>query len=96
MALCFHLPAVFFARWSWRIEARIVACIMAFWLIEDFLWFVLNPAYGLARFDPLHVPWHKHWIAFAPTDYWTMSAAACVLFFVSRRADRATEATRDA
>jgi hypothetical protein len=96
MALCFHLPAVFFARWSWRIEARIVACIMAFWLIEDFLWFVLNPAYGLARFDPLHVPWHKHWIAFAPTDYWTMSAAACVLFFVSRRADTATEATRDA
>ncbi|WP_175945332.1 hypothetical protein [Caballeronia sp. BCC1704] len=96
MALFFHLPAIFFARWSWRIEARIVACIMAFWLIEDFLWFVLNPAYGLARFDPLHVPWHKHWIAFAPTDYWTMSAAACVLFFVSRRADTATEATRDA
>ncbi|BBQ00835.1 hypothetical protein BSFA1_59630 [Burkholderia sp. SFA1] len=56
---------------------------MAFWLIEDFLWFVLNPAFGLARFNPSDVPWHKHWIAFAPTDYWTMGAAAIVLFVVS-------------
>lgn len=92
IALFFHLPAVFFARWSWRTEARIVACIMAFWLIEDFLWFVLNPAFGLARFDPRHVPWHKHWIAFAPTDYWTMSVATCVLFFVSRQRDTASNA----
>ena len=47
VALFFHLPAVFNGRWSWRIEARTIACIMVFWLTEDFLWFVLNPAYGL-------------------------------------------------
>ncbi|MDR0477149.1 MAG: hypothetical protein LBH14_04330 [Desulfobulbaceae bacterium] len=85
VALFFHLPAIFFARWSWRIEARVIACIMTFWLCEDFLWFVLNPAYGLARFNPASIPWHRHWIAFVPTDYWTMSAVACVLFIVSRR-----------
>lgn len=84
VALFFHWPFLFQSRWSWRAEARIVACIMVFWLAEDFLWFVFNPAYGFAKFDPVHVPWHIHWIAFAPTDYWTMSAAALVLFFVSR------------
>ncbi|WP_425572755.1 hypothetical protein [Paraburkholderia heleia] len=68
----------------WRTEARIVACIILFWLTEDFLWFVLNPAYGLARFAPAHVPWHIHWFWFAPTDCWTMGAAAAVLFFISR------------
>ena len=82
--LFFHLPVVFNGQWSWRIEARIIACIMVFWLVEDFLWFVLNPAYGIAKFTPANVPWHIHWTAFAPTDYWTMSAAAIVLFFLSR------------
>ena len=84
VALFFHLPVVFNGQWSWRIEARIIACIMVFWLVEDFLWFVLNPAYGIAKFTPANVPWHIHWTAFAPTDYWTMSAAAVVLFFLSR------------
>lgn len=61
---------------------------MTFWLVEDFLWFVLNPAFGIGRFDLVHVPWHKHWIAFAPTDYWTMSVLACALFFISWRPGR--------
>ncbi|KWE82897.1 hypothetical protein WL80_25205 [Burkholderia ubonensis] len=88
VALFFHLPPVFNGQWSWRIEARLIACIMVFWLAEDFLWFVLNPAYGLARFTPANVPWHIHWLGVAPTDYWTMSAAAIVLFFLSRARER--------
>ncbi|KAF0812984.1 hypothetical protein IGB42_02380 [Andreprevotia sp. IGB-42] len=83
IGLFFHLPVFFSCQWSWRIEARIVACIMLFWISEDYLWFVLNPAYGIAHFSPEFVPWHKHWIAFAPTDYWTMTAVALVLLFVS-------------
>ncbi|MDR2186528.1 MAG: hypothetical protein LBE62_00580 [Azonexus sp.] len=84
VALFFHWPVLFAGRWTWRIEARLLACLTLFWLAEDFLWFVLNPAFGLARFDPTHAPWHIHWIAFAPTDYWTMSGVALVLFVVSR------------
>ena len=30
-------------RWSWRLEARLVGLI---WIIEDALWFALNPAFG--------------------------------------------------
>jgi len=85
VAMIFHLPLFFMAQWSWRLEARVIACIMLFWLVEDFLWFVCNPAYGLAHFDSAHIPWHKHWLLFAPTDYWVAALMAGVLLFVSYR-----------
>ena len=85
IALFFHLPLFFMAQWSWRLEARVMACIMLFWLVEDFLWFVSNPAYGLANFDPAHIAWHKHWLLYAPTDYWVAVLLVGVLLWVSYR-----------
>ena len=86
MVLVFHYPAFFFQTWSWRLEARALASIMQFWVTEDFLWFVLNPAFGLERFSPQNIPWQKHWWWVAPTDYWTFSAVAIFLFWCSFRA----------
>ncbi|WP_019576616.1 hypothetical protein [Curvibacter lanceolatus] len=86
MVLMFHFPLAFLQTWSWRLQARALACIMQFWVMEDFLWFVLNPDFGLARFDPQNVPWQKHWWWWAPTDYWTFSAVAIVLFWLSFKA----------
>lgn len=83
IALFFHFPFFFMQQWSLRTEARALACIMLFWLVEDFLWFVLNPAFGLGQFSPAHIPWHKHWIWFAPTDYWVFFVSAGVLFWFS-------------
>ncbi len=80
VALSFHFPLALFGQWSWRLEARILGCIMLFWIAEDFLWFVCNPAYGLARFNPAEVPWHKHWLLAAPTDYWAFLFVAALLF----------------
>jgi len=85
IALFFHLPLFFMGQWSWRLEARVIACIMLFWLVEDFLWFVCNPAYGLAHFDPAHIAWHKHWLLSAPTDYWVAMLATVALLWVSYR-----------
>lgn len=79
IALFFHFPFFFLQQWSPRLEARAIGCIMLFWIVEDFLWFVLNPAYGLARFSPEQVPWHKHWWLGAPTDYWISLCAAALL-----------------
>ena len=85
VALFFHFPLFFFGQWSLRLEARALACIMLFWITEDFLWFVLNPAYGVARFAPAFVPWHKHWLGPAPTDYWVSLSLAVVLCWYSWR-----------
>ena len=83
IALFFHFPAFFTDRWSWRAEARVIACVMLFWIVEDFLWFVLNPAYGLARFRPDAIPWHKHWLWLVPADYWLFSAVLLLLIWLS-------------
>lgn len=80
IALFFHAPVFFFAQWSWLMEARILAAIMLFWIAEDFLWFIVNPAFGLARFRAEYVPWHKHWTFGAPVDYWIFSGLSAALF----------------
>ena len=73
MALVFHLPPVLMGGWSLALEARILGSLMYFWTIEDFLWFLLNPAYGWAKFTPADIPWHKHWALGVPWDYLTFS-----------------------
>lgn len=79
MALAFHLPLFMTASFSLRLEARILGCIMVFWIVEDFLWFALNPAFGLNRFSPQHVPWHRHWFLGVPVDYVLALAIGFVL-----------------
>ena len=88
MALFFHFPLVFFQRWSVKLQAKVLACIMLFWIVEDFAWFIMNPAYGWAQFDPVHIPWHVNWIWFAPTDYWTFLTASGLLFWFSASSPR--------
>ena len=70
VALFFHFPLVFSGNYSLAAEQRALACIMLFWVSEDFLWFVFNPAFGLRKFRPTHAGWHKHWIGGAPVEYW--------------------------
>lgn len=85
IALFFHFPLLFWGHWSWRAQCRVLACIMLFWVLEDFLWFVINPEFGLARFDAASVPWHKNWLWFAPIDYWIYLPLALVLLSQSMR-----------
>lgn len=84
IALAFHFPFAFYGRWTWRVEARILACMMLFWIAEDFLWFMLNPAFGIERFQPDAIPWHKHWLWGAPVDYWIYAVLMSMLFRFSR------------
>ena len=69
MALVFHLPVFATGRWSLIMEARVLGSVMVFWIVEDFLWFALNPAYGLSRFRPACIPWHHVWLLGLPQDY---------------------------
>jgi hypothetical protein len=85
VALFFHFPTIFAGRWNLSAEARVLGCISLFWIAEDFLWFIMNPAYGLARFDPAQVPWHPHWWLGAPIDYWIGLLIAAALFVFSAR-----------
>lgn len=83
IALSFHFPLCFAEQWTLRRESLVLACLITFWIAEDFLWFVTNPAFGLDRFNPVSIPWHKHWLWGAPVDYWTFSAVVLALLAYS-------------
>lgn len=93
MLLVFHLPAVMFDEWSLRLEARILGCVALFWIIEDALWFLLNPAFGLAKFNPSNIPWHVHWLGVMPTDYWTFGFVGLALILISYFFSKSTKST---
>jgi hypothetical protein len=91
MALAFHLPLFLLGTFSWRLEARIVGAVMVFWIVEDFLWFLLNPAFGMDRFAPACIPWHKQWVLGVPVDYLLTLATGGVLIGWSYRTPRRRE-----
>jgi hypothetical protein len=88
MALVFHLPVFMAGQWSLKFEARILGSIMVFWIAEDFLWFLLNPAFGWKKFSPAFIPWHKQWLGAIPLDYVTFTAIGALLLWFSFRGYR--------
>jgi hypothetical protein len=67
-------------------ELRILAFLVFFWILEDYLWFVFNPAFGPRRFRRDAAPWHAAtWWAFMPRDYWLFLPIGAVLYFLSWR-----------
>ncbi len=71
-------------RPTWSLELRIIAFIMLFWNVEDFLWFVVNPAFGVRRFRKEDIWWHAgSWWWFMPRDYWIFIPIGVALYALS-------------
>jgi len=83
-----HLPfGMGLSSWSLRAEARALSFTLLLWFVEDFLWFVFNPAWGVGRFRRDQIWWHApKWWWFMPRDYWTYSAVGGLLYAYSRGA----------
>ncbi|MEK7189462.1 MAG: hypothetical protein AAB666_00585 [Patescibacteria group bacterium] len=62
----------FFIPLSWKKEAVLIGFWFSFLTIEDFLWFIFNPHFGLKTFKAGHPQlwWHTHWFLGLPTFYW--------------------------
>lgn len=82
-----HAPFAFaFIGFSWASEMRILSFALLFWVLEDFLWFVLNPAYGIRGFTRERVWWHApNWWWIMPRDYWIFAPVGGVLYWLSWR-----------
>ncbi|MBI4100255.1 hypothetical protein HY439_00740 [Candidatus Microgenomates bacterium] len=83
LLLIFHLPFLF-TDWQFRKELLISGLFLEFLLIEDFLWFVLNPHYGVKRFKPGKIWWYSTWWGPVPDCYWWYAAMSGVLIMASR------------
>ncbi|MCH8049678.1 hypothetical protein IH979_03130 [Patescibacteria group bacterium] len=70
--LIFHIP--FFSGFDWTLvgELKMLALFFVWVSLWDYLWFVLNPAYGWRRFRKENVWWHatSPWLfGLFPFDY---------------------------
>ena len=70
--LAFHAHFVMGVQWSFARELLVFAMYFAWLPTWDFLWFVLNPYYGVKKFKRENVWWHakSHWLFnVTPLDY---------------------------
>jgi hypothetical protein len=52
--------------------------------LEDFLWFICNRAYGIRRFNPQSIVWHRgSWWWIAPRDYWIGTPIGIMLYLLA-------------
>lgn len=79
MALVFFMPLAFNGRFVGRDAVLALGGLALFWVAEDFLWFALNPAFGLAQFGPAQATWHPRWLWGLPVDYWWGALGAFAL-----------------
>ena len=73
-----------FNTFSWVTELKVISAFILIWVIEDFLWFVLNPAYGIKNFVKEKIWWHeKRWFIIAPVEYFTLLPLGIILYIIS-------------
>ncbi len=69
---------------SLSLELKLISFIIFFWVTEDFLWFVLNPDYGIKNFKKEKIWWHRdNWWGIAPRDYFIALPIALLLYVIS-------------
>lgn len=85
VVLLLHLPfALGLAAPTLAAEARILAFLVLFWILEDFLWFVFNPEFGVRRFTREHIWWHAPaWWWIMPREYWIFAPVGVALYLWS-------------
>lgn len=75
---------------SWSLAKELLTIGFGYcwlFLIEDFLWFILNPHYGWKKFRMKSegIPWHKNWIGPVPDFYWLFSILGTALIIISQQ-----------
>jgi hypothetical protein len=70
-----------FTPWSAGKELFTLSFVVFILRLEDFLWFVLNPSYGIAKFQAKHIPWHTNWWVGLPAPYWISFVIWGLTFF---------------
>jgi hypothetical protein len=81
----FLLPHIIYLTtpFSLQTELLIISFVLLVLRLEDFLWFVLNPAFGLSKFKKGSIHWHNDWLGPVPVQYITSMILWAIVFFLS-------------
>jgi len=52
----------------------------AWFLIEDFMWFVLNPYFTIKKYKKEFIPWHKRWLFKLPIENYICGYIMCAMY----------------
>lgn len=75
-----HFPYFSGQDWNYFSELKTLSLFFLTIITWDFLWFVLNPYYGLRRFKPEYIWWHKKWFLFMPKTYYFALMISVLLY----------------
>ena len=80
----FVLIHALFLAVSWTIAAELDVLIFFLLIVslEDFLWFVLNPNFGIKKFKFQYIPWHPQWWGPFPTSYYFSLVIVIILILL--------------
>lgn len=79
----FHLPLLFIP-FNWKTECIIMGFMSYYWILEDFLFFIVNPHFGLCKFKKGCISWHKRFCFYLPVSYWSGFAIGTILLLIGR------------
>ena len=75
--------ALLIAGWTLSGEFLILSFLAFVTITEDFLWFVLNPHFGIRKFKRECIPWFKdRWLWFCPAWYWWYMPIGGLLYWL--------------
>ncbi len=75
-----HYPYFTGQNWNYFSELGTLALFFLIVITWDFLWFVLNPYYGIRCFKPECIWWHKKWFWFMPKSYYFALIISALLY----------------
>ena len=80
LVLMFHFLFLF-TTWKFRKELFVLGFLVGLFLVEDFLWFLLNPEWGIGKFREGMIWWHPTWWGPVPDFYWWFAIIAGILLY---------------
>ncbi len=73
--------AILITGWTLRGELLILSFLAFVTVAEDFLWFVLNPHYGIRKFRRREIAWFKDRWFLVPLWYWFYLPSGVILYY---------------
>lgn len=71
-----------FIPWTFRKEILIISFYILLTTIEDFLWILYNPDYGLKKFNKQSIKWQTNWFLGLPLPYWPKVPLGIILYLI--------------
>jgi len=82
LGIWLHLT-FFFTPWTPSGELVIGGTYFFMAVQWDFLWFVLNPHFGIGKFSKKYIPWFRYWLVGFPRDYYVGLACSLGLWLLA-------------